>query len=42
MAKNMQGDEVLSSSVIVVTTLLSSVTLTGWIFLMRSMGYLTG
>lgn len=42
MAKNMQGDEVLSSSVIVITTLFSSITLTGWIFLMRSMEYIAG
>lgn len=42
MAKNMQGDEVLSSSVIVITTLLSSITLTIWIFVMRSLGYLAG
>ncbi|MDO5410861.1 MAG: AEC family transporter [Lachnospiraceae bacterium] len=38
MAKNMGGDGVLSSSVIVLTTLLSAVTLTFWIFLVRSMG----
>lgn len=37
MAKNMDGDAELASSIIVATTLLSSVTLTGWIFLMRSM-----
>lgn len=42
MAKNMHGDEVLSASVIVITTLLSAVTLTFWIFLMRYMGYLAG
>lgn len=42
MAKNMDGDEVLSSSVIVLTTLLSAVTLTFWIFLMRYMGYIAG
>ncbi len=35
MAKNMDGDDVLASSIIVTTTLLSSITLTGWIFLMR-------
>lgn len=38
MAKNMNNDGVLSSSIIVLTTLLSSVTLTGWIFLLRVMG----
>jgi len=36
MAKNMGNDEVLTSSVIVLATLLSSVTLTGWIYLLRS------
>ena len=35
MEKNMDGDEVLASSIIVVTTFLSSVTLTGWFFLVR-------
>ncbi|MGN0665238.1 MAG: AEC family transporter [Huintestinicola sp.] len=40
MAKNMHNDGVLTSSVIAVTTLLSSVTLTFWIFLMRFMGYM--
>jgi len=38
MAKNMGNDEVLTSSIIVLTTLLSSVTLTGWIFFLRTMG----
>lgn len=40
MAKNMKNDGVLTSSIIVLTTLLSSVTLTGWIFIMKSLGYL--
>ena len=40
MAKNMDNDEVLSSSVIVTTTLLSSVTLTLFIYVLRSYGYL--
>lgn len=40
MAKNMHNDAVLSSSVIVMTTLLSSVTLTFWIFLCRYLGYI--
>lgn len=35
MAKNMDGDDILASSIVVTTTLLSSVTLTFWIFLMR-------
>lgn len=40
MAKNMKNDEVLTSSVVVLSTLLSSLTLTGWIFLMRSQGWI--
>lgn len=40
MAKNTKNDALLTSSVIVLTTLLSSVTLTGWIFLLRSLGRL--
>lgn len=42
MAKNMHGDDVLSSSVIVLTTFFSSVTLTFWIFIMRYFGYIAG
>ncbi|MDO5403682.1 MAG: AEC family transporter [Eubacteriales bacterium] len=38
MAKNMNNDEVLASSIVVLTTLLSSITLTGWIFVLRFMG----
>lgn len=38
MAKNMGGDDVLTSSVVVLTTMLSAITLTFWIFLMRYMG----
>lgn len=38
MAKNMDNDEVLTSNVVVLTTLLSSVTLTLWIFVLRSLG----
>jgi hypothetical protein len=38
MAKNMNNDGVLSSSVIVTTTLLSSLTLTFWIFIARAYG----
>ncbi len=37
MAKNMGNDAELSSSIVVLTTLLSSVTLTAWIFLLRVM-----
>ena len=40
MAKNTRNDEVLTSSIIVLTTLLSSVSLTMWIYLLHSMGYL--
>ena len=40
MAKNTGNDAVLTSSIIVLTTLLSSVTLTGWIFILRSAGVL--
>lgn len=38
MAKNMGNDAVLTSSIVVLATLLSSVTLTGWIFILRSLG----
>lgn len=38
MAKNMDGDWTLASSIVVVTTFFSSVTLTGWIFLVRYLG----
>lgn len=38
MARNMDNDGELSTSIIVLTTLLSSVTLTGWIFLLRLFG----
>lgn len=37
MAKNTGNDSVLTSSIIVLTTLLSSLTLTGWIFVLRSL-----
>lgn len=40
MAKNTNNDATLTSSIIVLTTLLSSVTLTGWIFVLRSLGAL--
>lgn len=40
MAKNTGNDAVLTSSIIVLTTLLSSVTLTAWIFLLKSAGVL--
>lgn len=37
MAKNMGNDEVLSSSIVVMATLLSSVSLTMWIYVLRSL-----
>lgn len=40
MAKNMGHEGVLSSSCVVMTTLLSSITLTLWIFIFRSFGYM--
>lgn len=40
MAKNMHNDGILTSSVIVTATLLSSITLTFWIFVIKSLGYL--
>ncbi|MCI8483525.1 MAG: AEC family transporter [Lachnospiraceae bacterium] len=40
MAKNMGNDGTLTASVVVTTTLLASFTLTGWIFLLKVMGYI--
>ena len=40
MAKNMGADEVLTSSAVVATTLLSAFSITFWIFLFRQLGYL--
>ncbi len=40
MVKNTKNDDVLTSSIIVLTTLLSSVSLTMWIYILRSLGYL--
>lgn len=40
MAKNMDGDDVLASSIIVTTTFFSSITLTFWIFILRAFGLL--
>lgn len=40
MAKNTQNDTVLTNSIIVLSTLLSSVSLTFWIFVLKSFGYL--
>lgn len=38
MAKNMKNDGVLTASAVVVTTLLSAVTLTFWIYILKSFG----
>lgn len=38
MAKNMGHEGVLSSSVVMLTTLFSAFTLTGWLYLLRSLG----
>lgn len=40
MAKNMGNDSVLASGIVVMTTLLSSVTLTGIIFILKSFAYI--
>lgn len=38
MAKNMGGDDTLSASVVMMATLMSSVTLTMWVFVMKTFG----
>lgn len=38
MAKNMKNDGTLTASIVVMTTLLASFTLTGWIFLLKTLG----
>ena len=40
MAKNMNNDEVLTASVVVTTTLLGAFTLTMWIFILKTMGFI--
>ena len=40
MAKSMNNDEVLTASVIVTTTLMAAFTLTGWICLLKTLGYI--
>lgn len=40
MAKNMNNDDVLTASVIVTTTLLAAFTLTGWIFVLKTTGFI--
>ena len=37
MAKNMHGDETLAGSIVVATTFCSALTMTGWIYLMKSL-----
>lgn len=38
MAKNMDNDGTLTASIVVATTLLAAFTLTGWIFILKSLG----
>lgn len=40
MAKSMKNDGVLTASVVVMTTVLAAFTLTGWIFILRLLGYI--
>ena len=40
MAKNMKNDGTLTASIIVMTTLLAAFTLTGWIYLLKTLGYM--
>lgn len=40
MAKNMNNDGVVTSSIVVLTTLFSAISLTLWIFIVKSLGYL--
>jgi len=40
MAKNMGHEGIISSSVVMITTLLMSFTMTFWLFLLKSMGYI--
>lgn len=40
MAKNMNNDGDLTASVVVATTLFAAFTLTGWIFLLRTLGFI--
>ena len=40
MAKSMHNDEVLTASVVVMTTLMAAFTLTAWIFLLKTLGYI--
>lgn len=40
MAKNMNNDGTLTASVVVMTTLMAAFTLTGWIFILKTLGYI--
>lgn len=40
MAKNMNNDGDLTASVVVATTLLAAFTLTGWIFLLKTLNWI--
>lgn len=40
MAKNMNNDGVLTASVVVTTTLMAAFTLTGWIFILKTFGFI--
>lgn len=40
MAKNMNNDGVLTASVVVMTTLMAAFTLTGWIFVLKTLGFI--
>jgi len=40
MAKNMHNDGELTASTVVATTLLAAFTLTGWIFIFKTLGYI--
>lgn len=40
MAKNMDNDHILTSAIVMTTTLLSSITLTVWVYILRSNGLL--
>ena len=40
MSRSLGHEGVLSASIVVLTTLLSAFTITGWVFVLRSMGYI--
>ena len=41
MAKNMKNDGTLTASIVVATTLLASFTLTAWIFVLKTVGWIS-